>query len=156
KVTATEILVRAGGERSGLTEDPAEQRAALLGDLTEMLFVRRRVDRRREANVTHDVFAVGETRDWSEDENGRESGQRADPGVGQKQGSTRIRRSGVSDLGIELVDLHGQPLQQLEIVVATARGVTRQEQVIECGAPTLGPKLGAKRQAIIQSDGLKA
>jgi len=44
KVTATEILVHTGGERSGLTEDPAEEGTALLRDLTEMLFVRRSVD----------------------------------------------------------------------------------------------------------------
>jgi hypothetical protein len=56
----------------------------------------------------------------------------------QEQGGTRIGRSGLSDLGIELVDLRGQPDKQLEIVVATARGVTGKEQAVERGTPTLG------------------
>src|SRR5262249_43279619 len=155
KITATEILIGACGERGGLSEDPAQKRIALLGDLAEMLLVRRGVDGGRQADITHDVFAVREPCDGAEDEDRRESGERADPRVGQEQGGPRIGRHGLSDLGIELVDLRGQPGKQLEIVVATARGVTGKEQAFERGTPALGPKLRAKRQAMIQRDGLK-
>src|SRR5262249_375046 len=40
--------------------------------------------------------------------------------------------------------------------VATARGVTGKDEAFEGGASTLGPKLGAERQAMAESNGLKA
>jgi hypothetical protein len=139
-----------------LTENPAEERAALLGDLTEMLFVRRSVDRGREANVTHDVFAVGETLDRPEDEDGREGRQQADARVREEQGGTRIGTGGGGDLSVEMVDPHRQPPQQLEIVIATAGGVTGKGERFEGGAPMLRPKLRGECQAMVQSNGLKA
>ena len=39
EVAAPQLVVRPGGERSGLAQHPAEQGVALLGDLAESLFV---------------------------------------------------------------------------------------------------------------------
>src|SRR5262249_29003581 len=156
KVPAAEIVVRARGQRRRLSEDPPEEGIALLRDLAEMLLVRRRVDRGRQADVTHKVLAVGETLDRAEDENRREGGQRADPGVREQQGGSRIGSSGRSDLSIEIVDPGGQPHEQIEVVVATARGVTGKDEAFEGGASTLRPQLGAERQAMAEGNGLKA
>src|SRR5262252_6598638 len=49
EVATPKILVGAGSQRRRLSQYSAEERVALLGDLTEMLFVGRGVDRRGQA-----------------------------------------------------------------------------------------------------------
>jgi hypothetical protein len=58
EVSPPEIGIHAGCMRGGLPEDDAEERAALLGDVAEMILVRGRIDGGRQADVADDVLAV--------------------------------------------------------------------------------------------------
>jgi hypothetical protein len=58
EVARSKIIIGASREERGLTEDPAEECAALLSDLAEVVFVGRRVNGGRQADVAHDMFAV--------------------------------------------------------------------------------------------------
>ena len=57
-----EIGIHARGMRGGLPEGEAEQRAALLGDVAEVIFIGGGVEGRGEADVADHVFAVMKAR----------------------------------------------------------------------------------------------
>jgi len=59
-VDPVQVVIGAGGQWSGLAEDPAEQRAALLGDLAQVAGVRRGAHGGGQADVAHDVLASRE------------------------------------------------------------------------------------------------
>jgi len=72
-VGAFEIGVETRGVRGGLAEHPAEQRAALFGDMAESILIGGGIEARGQAHVAHDVLGVGEAGDGAEDDNGGES-----------------------------------------------------------------------------------
>ena len=60
EVGALEIGIHARGMRGGLPEGEAEQRAALRGDVAEVIFIGGGIEGGGQADVTHDVLAVVE------------------------------------------------------------------------------------------------
>jgi len=155
EVAAPELVVSAGGERRGLAEYPAEERATLLGDFSEPLFIGRGIDGGGQADVTHDVLAVGESSDWSEDKNCRQRRQRTDAGMGQQQLGARIFVSECRDLVVELINASRQPAEELEAVRSAACGVRGKVEGLELGEPVLGPQLGLERQPVTEGDRLE-
>jgi hypothetical protein len=103
EVATSQILIGTGREGRGLAEHPPEERAALLGDLSEALFIGGRRDGRGQADVTDDVLAIGEARDGSEDKNGRQRRQGADAWVGEQELGAGVVTRDRRDLFIELV-----------------------------------------------------
>ncbi len=75
EVQALEVGIGPCGQRSGLAEDPAEQRAALLGDVAESALVSGGADGGGQTDVAHDMLAVGETIRGPQDEHGGERRQ---------------------------------------------------------------------------------
>ena len=63
---------RVGGR---LAEDPAEQGAALFGDMAEPILVGGGIEAGRQADIAHDVLGVSEARDWAQDDHGGERRQ---------------------------------------------------------------------------------
>jgi hypothetical protein len=155
EVAAPKIVVRAGGERRRLAEYPAEERAALLSDVSEPLFIGRGIDGWGQADVTHDVLAVGEASDWPEDKNRRQRGQRTDARVGQQELGARIFVSDCRDLFVELVNASGQPGKELEAVSAAACGVRGKVECLQLGETALGPQLRLQRQPLTEGDRLE-
>src|SRR5262249_19227250 len=74
KVHAFKIDIGAGSKGRGVTEDPAEQRAALLTDPAQSIFISRSVDGRGQADIADHVLAPWETPNGAENEDG---GQRS-------------------------------------------------------------------------------
>src|SRR6266581_4008509 len=60
EVGSLEVGIHARGMRGGLPEGKAEEGAALLGDVAQMIFIGRGVQGRGQADVADDVLAVGE------------------------------------------------------------------------------------------------
>src|SRR6267143_6743853 len=58
EVGALEVGIHAGGMRGGLSEGEAEEGAALLGDVAQMIFIGRGVQGGGQADVADDVLAV--------------------------------------------------------------------------------------------------
>jgi hypothetical protein len=156
EVATSKIIIGASREGRGLTEDPAEECAALLGDLAEMMFVGRRVNGRRQADVAHDMFAVWEARDRPEDKDRGECGERTDAGMRQQEPSPRVSIRTGGDAIVQVVDPGGQPGEQLKAVVAAPCDVRGEGQGLQLGKPALGPQSRAERQALIQRDRLQA
>jgi hypothetical protein len=156
EVAPPKVIVRASRKWSGLSEDPAEERAALLGDLAEMVFVGRSVNGGRQADVAHDVFAVREARDGPENKDRSECGQRTDTGMGQQEARARVGGSTGGDAIVQGVDPSRQPGKQLEIVVAAPCRVRGERQGPQLGKAALGPQGGAECQALIERNRLQA
>src|SRR4029453_18883040 len=60
EVGAFEIDVETSGVRGSLAEDPAEEGAALFGDMAESILVGGGIEARGQAHIAHDVLGVGE------------------------------------------------------------------------------------------------
>ena len=156
EVVAPKVLVGPGREGGGLPQDPSQERVALLGDLAEALFVGRGIDRRRQADVTDDMLAIRKARDRSQNEHGREGGQRPHAGVRQQPPGLRIGFRDRGDLFVECVDARRQPAKQLKILVATTAGVNWKGQRGELSEPRPRSQFRAERYAVTEGDGLKA
>jgi len=152
EIATAKVIVRAGREWSGLSEDPAEKRAALLGELAEVVVVGRSVNDGSQAAVAHDVFAVREARDGPEDEDRGEGRQRTDAGMRQQQTRPWVGIGRGGDAIVQFVDPGGQPGEQLEIIVAASCRVRGQGQGVQLGQAALGPQGRAEGQALIQGD----
>ena len=155
EVAAPQVVVGAGGQRSGLAEHPAQKRVALLGDFSEVLFVGRGATGRGQADVTHDMLGIGEPRERAKDKHRGERGQGTDARMGKQQARARIVGHHVGDLVVELIDPTGDPRQQLQAIVASAPGVRGEVEGAELGQPTLAPQFGADGQALIEGDRLQ-
>jgi len=155
EVATAKVIVRASREGGRLTEDPAEERAALLGDLAEMVFVGRSVNGGSQADVAHDVFAVREARDGPEDEDRGECRQRTDAGMRQQQTRPWVGIGRGGDAIVQFVDPGGQPGEQFEIIVAASCRVRGQGEGVQLGQAALGPQGRAECQALIQGDRLQ-
>src|SRR5262249_27751447 len=155
KVPTTEVVIRTSRTRRGLSQHPAKERVALLGDLAEPLLVSRCVDRGSQAHITDDVFAVRKALDGPENEDGGEGGHRTDAGMREQEPGVWIDRGHAGDVLVELVDASGEPAEQLEIVVATAGRVSGKHEGVELGQPGPTPQLRAKSQANVQGHGLQ-
>ena len=156
EVAAMQIVVCAGGERGGLAQHPAEEGIALLGDLAESLFVGRGADSGSQADVTHDVLAIRESLDGPEDEDRGESRQWTDSRMREQEPSVRVGVGDGSDPIVELVNPSGQPSEQLEAVIAAARGVPGTGQSLQLGETTLTPQRRAQSQALVEGDRLRS
>ena len=124
-IETVKVAVRAGGEGGGLAEDPAEQRAPLLGDRPEVAHVGGGTHGGCQAHVAHDVLAPREAGGGSQDEDGSEGGQGPDAGMGQQQAGAGMGVGRVEDTGIEAVDMSFEPVEELEAILAALGGVTR-------------------------------
>jgi len=156
EVGAFEIGVeprRVGGR---LAEDPAEQGAALFGDMAEAIFVGGGMEARGQPHIAHDVLGVGETRHRAKDDHRGEGGQRADAGMREEAWGIGMGQGGGGDGGIELLDLGVKGLEQLEAVVASLRGIGRQRERLQLRQPSVPEELGAARQALIERDRVQA
>ncbi len=157
EVGAFEIGVeprRVGGR---LAEDPAEQGAALFGDMAEAIFVGGGMEARGQPHIAHDVLGVGETRHRAKDDHrGEGGGQRADAGMREEAWGIGMGQGGGGDGGIELLDLGVKGLEQLEAVVASLRGIGRQRERLQLRQPGVPEELGAARQALIERDRVQA
>ena len=94
-IETVKVAVRAGGEGGGLAEDPAEQRATLLGDLPEVARVCGGTHGGRQAHVAHDVLAPREAGGGPQDEDGGEGGQGAhasDSAAGGRRDARGLRQ----------------------------------------------------------------
>src|SRR5262245_17923513 len=81
EVRALEVGIHPRRMRGSLPEGEAEKGAALLGDVAEMMFIRRSIDSRGEANVADHVFAVREPRHGAQHDDGGQGRQGPDAGV---------------------------------------------------------------------------
>ena len=156
EVATAQILVGPGREGRGLAEHPAEERAALRGDLAQALFIGGRRDGRGQADVTDDVLAIGEARDGSEDQHGRQRRQGADARVGQQELGPGVVARDRRDLVIELVDAGGQPGEELEAVIPPACGVRGQWERLQLGEALPRPQFRPERQTLTEGDRLQA
>ena len=104
EVGAFEIGVEASGVRGRLAEDPAEQRAALFGDMAEAVLVGGSMETGGQAHIAHDVLGVGEARDGAEDDHRGERRQRADAGMREQAWGVGMGQGGGGNGGIELLD----------------------------------------------------
>src|SRR5262245_42100546 len=111
-VGALEISVDARRVWGRLAEDPAEQRAALFGDMAEAILVGRSIEAWGQAHVAHDVLGIGEARDRAEDNHGGERRQWANTRVREQAWGVGMRVGGGGNGRIELLDLRVQGLEQ--------------------------------------------
>ena len=151
EVAAPQIVVRPGGKRSGLAQDPAQERVALLRNRPESVFVSRSIDGGSQADVAYDMLAVRKARHRPQDEHGCQGCEWTDARMGEPPPGARVRGDDGGDPLIELVDSLRQPGEQIETVIATTPGVRRQGQGVQSGEPMLGPQLRAERQALIET-----
>jgi hypothetical protein len=156
RVAPSQIIIGTGREGRGLAEYPAEERAALLGDLSEALFIGGRRDGRGQADVTDDVLAIGEARDGSEDKNGRQRRQGADSWVCEQELGAGVVARYRRDLFIELVDVGGQPGEELEAVIPPACGVRGKWERLQLGEALPRPQFRPERQTLTEGDRLQA
>ena len=104
EVATPKIVIRTRGQRGRLAQDPAEERIPLFGDLAEVLFVGRGIDRRGQADVTDDMLAVREAGDGPQNEDRGQGGQGADPRMREQPSRLRMGVDDTFDLRVELVD----------------------------------------------------
>src|SRR5262245_54638254 len=114
EVGAPEVGIQAGRMRGGLTEGEAKERAALLGNVTEVMLVGGGIQGRRQADVADHVLAVVEASHWPQDDDGGERGQGTDARVGDEAGGIGMRQGRRRDRVVELTDLRVEPGEQLE------------------------------------------
>ena len=81
EVSAPEVSIHAGRMSRGLTESEAEQRAALLSDVTEMVFIGRGIEGRGQADIADHVLAIVEPGHGAQHDDGGEGGQGPDTGM---------------------------------------------------------------------------
>src|SRR2546426_11024964 len=94
EVGALEIGIHARGMRGGLAKGEAEQRAALLGDVAEVMFIGGGFERRGEADVADHVLAVVKAGHGPQDDDGGQRRQGPDPGGGDEAGASGGGRAG--------------------------------------------------------------
>jgi hypothetical protein len=152
EVGAFEISVEPRGVGGRLAEDPAEQRAALFGDMAEAILVGGGLEAGSQAYIAHDVLGIGEARDRPQDDHGGERRQWADAGMREQAWGVRMGERGGGNGRIELLDLSAKGLEQFEAVVASLRGIGRQWQRLQLGHPGAPQKLGTAHQALIERD----
>ena len=92
EVGAPEVGIHAGGMRRGLSEREPEERAALLGNVAEVIFVSGRIQGGGQADVADHVLVIGETGHGPQHDDGGERGQRPDAGVGDQTWSIGVRQ----------------------------------------------------------------
>lgn len=84
EVGALEIAIHARGMRGRLPEGEAEQRAALLGDVAEVMFGGGGIEGRGQADVADHVLAVMEAGHGPQHDDGGQRRQGSDAGVGDE------------------------------------------------------------------------
>jgi hypothetical protein len=156
EVVTSQIIIGTDREGRGLAEHPAQERAALLGDLSEALSIGGRRDGRGQADVTDDVLAIGEARDGSEGKNDCQRRQGADSWVGEQELGAGVVARYRRDLLIELVDAGGQPGEELEAVIPPAGSVRGKWERLQLGEAVPRPQFRPERQPLTEGDRLQA
>ena len=80
-VASLEVGIHAGGMRGGLPEGEAKERAALLGDVAEVIFIGGGMEGRGQADVADHVLAVVEAGDGPQGDDGGQGRQGPDAGM---------------------------------------------------------------------------
>jgi len=93
EVGPLEIGIHARGMRGGLPEGEAEQRAALLGDMAEVIFIGGGIEGRGQADVADHVLAVVEAGHGAQDDDGGQRRQGPDAGMGDEARATVVMAS---------------------------------------------------------------
>ncbi len=130
EVGTFEVGVRARRVGRRLTEDEAEERAALLGDVAEVICVGGGVEGWGQADVADHVLAVVEGGDGLQHDDGRQRRQGADARVGDEARGVGMGERRRGDGVVELVDLGGEPGEQLEALIPALRGMGRQVSAV--------------------------
>ena len=123
EVGPLEVGIHARGMRGGLPEREAEQRAALLGDVAEVMFIGGGVEGRGQADVTDHVLAVVEAGHGPQHDEGGQRRQRPDAGVGDEARTIGVGQGRGRDRLVELPDLGGEAREQLEALIPALGGV---------------------------------
>ena len=109
EVGSLEVDIHAGRMRRGLAEDQAEERAALLGDVAEVILVGRGIQGRGQTDVADHVLAIVEAGHGPQHDDGGERGQGPDTGVGDQARGIGVRQSDRRDRIVEFTDLRVEP-----------------------------------------------
>ena len=109
EVGSLEVDIHAGRMRRGLPEDEAEERAALLGDVAEVILVGGGIQGGGQADVADHVLAIGEAGHGPQHDDGGERGQGPDAGVGDQAWGIGVRQGRRRDRVVELTDLRVEP-----------------------------------------------
>src|ERR1700730_8482502 len=104
-VASLEVGIHAGGMRGGLPEGEAKERAALLGDVAEVIFIGGGIEGGGQADVTHYVLAVVDAADGSPHDDGGQRRQGADTWVGDEAWRIGVGQGRGLDRVVELADL---------------------------------------------------
>ena len=155
EVDAPEIGIHAGRMSGGLTEGEAEERAALLGDVPEMILVGRGVKGGGQPDIADHVLAVGEASRRPQYDDGGERGQGADARVGDQTGSIGVRQGRRGDGVVELPDLGVEPGEQLQALIPALRSVRGQRERLQLGQADLAEQPGATDQSVVEGNGVQ-
>jgi len=155
-VGALEVGIHAGGMRGGLPEGEAKERAALLGDVAEVIFIGGGIEGRSQADVADHLLAVVEATDGSQHDDGGQRRQGADPGVGDETWRIGVGQGRGRDRVVELADLRGEAREQLEALIPAPRRVRREGEGWQLHQAGLTEQLGAPGESGVEGNGLQA
>ena len=142
-VGALEVGIQAGRIRGGLPEGEAEERAALLGDVAEVIFVGGGVEGGGQADMADHVLAVVEAGHGAQHDDGGQSRQGPDTWVGDEAGGIGVGQGRRCDRVVELTDLRVESREQLEALIPALRGVRGQREGVQLRQAGLVQELGA-------------
>ena len=123
EIGALEIGIHARGMGGGLPEGEAEQRAALLGDVAEVIFIGGGIKGRGQADVADHVLAVVEAGHGPQHDDGGQGRQGPDAGVGDEARGIGVGQGRSRDGLVQRPDLGGESREQLEALIAALRSV---------------------------------
>ena len=103
--------------RGGLPEGEAKERAALLGDVAEVIFIGGGIEGRSQADVADHLLAVVEATDGAQHDDGGQRRQGADTWVGDEAWRIGVAQGRRRDRVVELADLRGESREQLEALI---------------------------------------
>lgn len=86
------------------------------------------------------MLAGGEAGGRAQDQDGDQGGQWADAGMGEQALGPGIGGSRLRDLRVELVDVGGEPSEQLQTVRTAVGRVRWQGERLQLGQAPLGPQ----------------
>ena len=152
KVGPLEIGIHASGMRRSLTEGKAEERAALFGDVAEMILVGGGIEGGSQPDVADHVLAIVEAGDGPQHHDGGQGRQGPDAGVGDQARGIGVGKGGRRDRVVELTDLRGESREQLETLIAALRGVRGQSEGLQLREAGLAEQLGATDETVVKGD----
>jgi hypothetical protein len=155
EVGSLEVDIHAGRMRRGLPEGETEERAALLGDVAEVIFVGGRIQGGGQSDVADHVLAVGEAGHGPQHDDGGKRGHGPDAGMGDQTQSIGVRQGRRCDRVVERTDLHVESCQQFETLITALRGVRGQREGLQLCQAGLAEQLGATGESVVEGDGVQ-